>query len=85
MERPPSPPQPTRSIASGIGLIILGLLVLLPSGLCTGVLLVDAFSSPDWGSASVPLVIGGPFVFGGGVLIWLGLKRFRMYLEKNDD
>ena len=71
------------AIASGIAMIVLGLLVFVPSGLCTGVFVFGSIiTSLSEGSeaglmAVYALVIGGPFVFGGGALLWYGIKKLR--------
>ena len=69
MERPNPPPTEKGSIGAAIALISLGLLAVLPSGLCTGILVVNG--------AWFALVIGGPFVAGGAALIWMGVRELR--------
>ena len=66
-------------------MIIAGLVILIPSGLCTGILgvgaLVAMFANPRNSDGILmiimPLVVGGPFVVGGAVLTWHGIKNFR--------
>jgi hypothetical protein len=66
--------------------MIIGLLFLVPSGLCTGILgggaMIDAFVHPEniGDSASMMLtvaIVGGPFVAFGAVLVWFSVKRMR--------
>jgi len=78
-------PEPVkRSVAGGIALLVIGLVILIPSGLCTGVMAGDAIFSlfTPSGSAGLgllmpALIFGGPFVAGGGALVWEGIKRLR--------
>ena len=92
MERP-GPPPPRPSIFEPIALIVVGLLIFIPSGLCTGALsiapMIPALSNPkdSLGAAFAPiaLIIGGPFVLGGGALLWLGVKNLRDYFRKADE
>ncbi|MBS0470879.1 MAG: hypothetical protein JSR60_07400 [Proteobacteria bacterium] len=72
--------------AGAAALLILGLVVLIPSGLCTGFLgigaLADAVVHPAnlGGSMSVlamALVVGGPFVALGAVMVWIAVRRMR--------
>jgi hypothetical protein len=69
-----------------IALLILGLLILIPSGLCTGIMtiypLLSALRGPNGGPIptdfiGLALTIGLPFVLIGGLLTWLGIKRMR--------
>jgi len=88
MERPDQTPGP--SIPGAIALIVVGLVIFVPTGLCTGVLLfgpfVEALVQPHSTFSSefsiVPLVIGGPFVFAGGYLIWRGARTILARLRK---
>ncbi len=83
----PEPPAKSRYSAAGTAaLLTIGLLILVPSGLCTGVLgggaILDAIVHPENIGDSVSMlgaaaVFGGPFVAVGGVLVWLGVKRMR--------
>lgn len=79
-------PEPKRNVAGGIAFLVIGLVILVPSGLCTGVVagaaIVNMFAS---GRANmdvanivyVALLFGGPFIAGGGALVWQGIKRLR--------
>ncbi|HEY4943144.1 MAG TPA: hypothetical protein VII56_17065 [Rhizomicrobium sp.] len=78
--------KPRHSAAGTAALLILGLLVLIPSGLCTGILgggaLIGAFEDPKNADSALsfllmPLIIGGPFVVGGGAMVWVAIKRMR--------
>ena len=83
----PDPSAKARYSAAGTAaLIIIGLLFLVPSGLCTGILgggaVIDALVHPEniGDSASMIVtvaIVGGPFVAFGAVLIWFGVKRMR--------
>ena len=79
---PPEPP-PRRRGAAAIALIVVGLLILIPSGLCTSVFvimgLVSSFSVPGDSASSFleALVFGGPFIAFGTALLVLGLRGRR--------
>jgi len=83
----PEPGAKRRYNAAGTAaLLTIGLLFLVPSGLCTGILgggaLLDAFVHPENVSDSVSMIVmvaivGGPFVALGGVLVWLAIRRMR--------
>jgi hypothetical protein len=69
-----------------VAMLLVGLLILVPSGLCTGWFgigaLVAAFANPAHANDTAPLffmalVVGGPFVIGGGALVWLAIRRIR--------
>ncbi|HEX4861398.1 MAG TPA: hypothetical protein VFV07_09185 [Rhizomicrobium sp.] len=79
-------PGRPRSIAGGIALLVLGLVILVPSGLCTGIFAGSALFNAIFagrGSGDVAniffmaLIFGGPFVAAGGALVWQGIKRLR--------
>ncbi len=76
-------PEPVkRNVAGGIALLIIGLVILVPSGLCTGVMAGAAVFSMFGRGASIGLLVpalifGGPFVAAGSVLVWQGIKRLR--------
>jgi hypothetical protein len=80
MEKPNPAPSTEPSFIEAIALIVVGLLIFVPTGLCTGVLffgpLVEATMSSRFngGVSIVPLIIGGPFVFGGGFILWNGVR-----------
>ena len=78
--------KPRHSAAGTAALLTVGLLILVPSGLCTGILgggaLVGAFEDPKNADSALsfllmPLTIGGPFVVGGGAMVWLAIQRMR--------
>jgi hypothetical protein len=86
MSQPEQSARPRYSAAGTAALMIIGLLILVPSGLCTGIFgggaVLDAIVHPENIGDSVSmigaaLVFGGPFVAVGGVLVWLGVKRMR--------
>jgi hypothetical protein len=82
-ETPQLPPQPRWGVIS-VALMIIGLLILVPSGLCTGIMglgaLLSVFSG-NLGSAmstlSMVAVVGGIPVVIGGVLVFAALKLRR--------
>jgi hypothetical protein len=57
-------------------LIAIGLLILIPSGLCTGI--VATYS----GALPVALMFGGPFVVGGAVMMLIGISGLRRINRK---
>jgi len=85
MHDPDTPRKPVGSVAGAIAMLIIGLVIFIPSGLCTGIIgvgaLIEMFASPRNSDGIVmivmPLVVGGPFVAGGFALIWSGIKRLR--------
>ena len=90
MSDPASPPNaaPASRYSAGgtIALLIVGLLFLIPSGLCTGIFgggaLIDAFVNPQNVSDSLSMIFaaalfGGPFIAVGGVLVWIAVRRLR--------
>ena len=81
-------PQPKRHYSAGstLALLIIGLLILVPSGLCTGAFgvmaIYSAITSPGEAGDSLSfipqaLIVGGPFVVGGGAMVWVAVKRMR--------
>jgi hypothetical protein len=79
-------PERESSLVGSIALIVIGLLIFIPSGLCTGVgvisSLMEAMSHPNgaagaFGFLPVALIFGLPFVFGGGAMIYHGVSRIR--------
>jgi len=84
---PFDPHAPTRhTVAGALVMIVIGLLIFIPSGLCTGwmgIMSVAAiFDQPNYPSEGISLlltalVLGGPFAFGGGAMIWFGVKWLR--------
>lgn len=80
--------QPERefSLAGSVALIVIGLVIFIPSGLCTGVGVImpiaEAISRPNsaagaMGIMPVVLIFGLPFVLGGGAMIYHGVSRLR--------
>lgn len=68
MEKPnPTPPQ--TSYFAAAALIVMGLVVIVPCGLCTGY-----FATAGGFLTPVAIVLGGPFVILGGGLLWLGVR-----------
>jgi hypothetical protein len=82
-EAPQLPPQPRWGVIS-VALFVIGLLILIPSGLCTALFGVGALASLLSGSPgdamsslSMVLTIGGIPVVIGGVLVFAALKLRR--------
>jgi protein-S-isoprenylcysteine O-methyltransferase Ste14 len=80
-------------LAGAVALIVIGLLILIPSGLCTGSVvitpLVSAIQHPSFaagmfGTLPLALLFGGPFIWFGGTLIWMGITRLRARREGED-
>ena len=80
------PPERTYSTASTVALVVIGLLLVIPSGLCTAVLgggaIWETLSDPNNASDllnTLPLVVivAGPFLVGGGAMLVVGIRRAR--------
>ena len=78
------------TLAGSIALLVIGLLVLIPSGLCTGTVLIGQlatimrnrhFVRGGLGLVPIALIIGGPFVALGGIMIWKGIAGLRARRE----
>ena len=68
-------PSPQRRTVGAIVLISLGLLLLVPSGLCTGVMgFLDMFGRGGGGLLILALVYGGVPLTLGSLLLVLGLN-----------
>ena len=87
----PDAEKPKRT-ASGIALLVIGMLIFVPSGLCTGIMAgnalvttIDMLGQPDrtfspWLLLQrIPsvLLIGAPFIIAGFFIICAGLRRLR--------
>jgi hypothetical protein len=86
VSQPEPSARPRQSAAGTAALLIIGLVVLLPSGLCTGIFgggaLIDGLLHPENIRDSLSILVmatvfGGPFVAIGGVMVWFGVKRLR--------
>ena len=84
MSQPEARPRRT---GIAIAMIVIGLVILIPSGLCTSVFAGGAFVSLFTESGNTQdffmvlteaLVFGGPFIAIGLVLLILGLRRPRV-------
>jgi len=80
---PPPPPGRTHWGAGAIALLVIGLLILIPSGLCTGILgigaIVTSFINPNAAGgalASLPMIlfVGGIPAAIGGFLVFAGFR-----------
>jgi|HubBroStandDraft_2_1064218.scaffolds.fasta_scaffold1238120_2 hypothetical protein len=77
--------QPPRRGCAATALIVVGLLILIPSGLCTGFMTIGPLVATIFGSkryaptdmVQIALAIGGPFVVLGAVLTWIGFTMRR--------
>lgn len=79
MSEPDRPPERRRPHYGAIALLVLGLLILVPSGLCTGFMTIGPLigtifgaGNPDTDIIQMGLMLGGPFVLLGAFLTWLG-------------
>ena len=72
------------SWSGAIALIVIGLVIFVPSGLCTGIMalgpIIESLLHPsgggmEFGIVPIALMVGGPFVIGGGAMIWVGVRR----------
>jgi hypothetical protein len=78
------PGQPKKSpglAAVGVAIVVIGLLILVPSGLCTAVLglaiIGSAVQSGQWGDLGLVVEIGIiPIVVGAGAT-WAGIRILR--------
>ena len=80
------PPERTYPTAGIVALVVIGLLLLIPSGLCTAVLgggaIWETFANPQNASDllnTLPMVVivAGPFIVGGGAMLITGIRRAR--------
>jgi hypothetical protein len=89
MEHPNPPAGPDHSAYGTAAILIIGLLILVPSGLCTGIvgggallsMLLHPQSPSDQAYGPLltvgALICGTPFIVIGGLLVWSGVKRIR--------
>ena len=78
----PEPSPRGRWTGSAIALVVIGLLILIPSGLCTatmgGLFLFSKFSADsanaDLSDLLSVLIVGGPFILVGLFLLRAGLR-----------
>jgi hypothetical protein len=72
-----------RWTGTSITLVVIGLLILIPSGLCTGIFGVGALLDLGHGQGYeglilvAALVVGAPFIILGALLIRTGLRERR--------
>ena len=79
-----SPAKPDKTL-SGVAFLVIGLIILVPSGLCTalfgGGALVEMLANPGNSDAlsilPMALIFGGPFVVLGGFLVRAGIRNLR--------
>ena len=74
------PEKPLRWTAGSIALFVIGLLILVPSGLCTGIfglMALSDFSRETVGILAMVLMFGGIPMLIGAALVKKGLKARR--------
>ena len=62
---------------AGVAMVVVGLLIFIPSGLCTGFGVFGAVAGAGFQILPLVLGIGAPFVIGGALLVRAGLRRLR--------
>jgi membrane protein implicated in regulation of membrane protease activity len=78
---PADPKPPARWTGAAVALLIIGLLILIPSGLCTSAFGIAALaggfgsSGVDMSLLAMALIVGGPFVVLGALLVRTGLRK----------
>lgn len=86
MSQPEPLPKPKYSAGATAALLVIGLLFLVPSGLCTGIFgggaLVEMFFYPQNAGDAASMILmatvfGGPFIAAGGAMVWYAIKRIR--------
>jgi hypothetical protein len=80
-QQPPPPRTRPRWTVINIALLILGLLILIPSGLCTallgGSIIAEGLPNGDLSGIPIVLLYGGPPVAIGAALVWAAFKARR--------
>jgi hypothetical protein len=80
-QQPPPPRTRPRWTVISIALLILGLLILIPSGLCTallgGSIIVEGLPNGDLSGIPIVLLYGGPPIAVGAALVWAAFKARR--------
>jgi hypothetical protein len=78
---PPPPPGRPHWGAGAVALVVIGLLILIPSGLCTGIFGVGAIyaiitssSSEGFSILAEAVLIGGIPIAIGGLLVFAGFR-----------
>lgn len=82
MSQPSSPERrPVRWTIISVALLIVGLLILIPSGLCTalvgGSIIVEGVPYGDLSGILIVLFYGGPPIVVGAALVWAAFKARR--------
>lgn len=89
MEKHNPAPESSGSMFAAIALVVFGLVVFVPSGLCTGLFffspIIQSFNHPsqngDLTMSGIALIVGGPFVAGGFSMLWFGAKGLIAYFR----
>ena len=72
--QPPAQQGPPRWTFISIALFVLGLLILIPAGLCTAIFGAFILAEGDPSGVLVLLMFGGIPMAAGAVLMWAALK-----------
>ena len=76
--------KPRYRTGGAVALLAIGLLFLIPSGLCTGIVgggaLLNALLYSHATRAQISMIftavlVGGPFIAAGFAMVWIGAKR----------
>jgi hypothetical protein len=84
MSTPNDPIAPKRSAglaAVAVALMVIGLLILVPSGLCTAIVglagIVSGLSTGQWGGLGLAIGFGIVPILLGGALVWAAVRLLR--------
>ena len=81
MSHEPAPRRKSRWTGVSIALLVLGLLILVPSGLCTAILggsiIIEGLPYGDLSAIPIVLIYGDVPVAMGAVLVWGAFKARR--------
>ena len=81
MSQPTPPGTRAHWTFISVALLILGLLILIPSGLCTalvgGSIVAEGVPNGDFSGIAIVLLYGGPPIAVGAALVWAAFKARR--------
>jgi hypothetical protein len=77
MSQPAQPPPRKRWTSGAVALFALGLLILVPSGLCTAAVGIWMLWSEGYFVIPGMVLVGGPLILLGALLLTLGLRMRR--------